>query len=185
MIEQNVRANSLSCLLNADSSIEIIPEPFRMQGNVLFRVTYSEYSNYILSLQQDTDIILMSEVSYLRNLASTCNPKLYSCFLKDIAFAICKEISFAERYNKDATVILPSAYNHNTMLLSKCLASYEYCRHVEQELLNRLQTAGFGLTKVKRVQNTRLFQLAVILYSLSKVPNEVKEVNLVYDLSDE
>ena len=184
MIEQNVQANSLSCLLNADSSVELIPEPFRMQSNVLFRVTYSEYSNYILSLQNDSGIILMSNIDYLRSLASTDNPKLYSCFLKDLAFAICKELHYAERYRKDASVILPTAYNHNDLLLSMCLSNYSNCRDVEGELKYCLQTAGFELTKVKRIKNIRLFQLAVILYAMSKAPTVAKEVNLVYDLTD-
>ena len=182
MVEQNVQANSLSCLLNADSSVELIPEPFRMQKNVIFRVTYSEYSNYILSLQQNTNIILANDVAYLRSLASTGNPKLYACFLQDLAFAICKEISFAERYKRDATVILPSAYNRNDILLTQCLIISHSCSDAEIELRHRIHQAGFGLTKVEKARNVQLFNVAVVLYSLSKVQTAMKEVNLVYDL---
>jgi hypothetical protein len=182
MIEQYVQANSLSCLMNEDRTIEIIPEPFRMQGSVSFRVTYSEYSNYILSLPKDTGVILMSELSYLRNLASSDNPKLYSCFLKDLAFAICKEVWFSECYAKDASIILPASYISKVMTVSAILQSYLYCRDVESELLGKVQSAGFKPFKTQRIQNIRLVQLAVVLYSMSKVPNGVEEVNLVYDL---
>jgi len=182
MIEQFVQANSLSCLLNGDSSIEIIPEPFRMQGSVSFHVTYSEYSNYILSLPVDTDIVLMSKYSYLRNLASSDNPKLYSCFLQDIAFAICKEIWFAERYRKDASIILPASFNGKNVKASDCLKTYPLCKDVELELLSRLSTQGFVLNKIERVRNIYLKNLAVVLFSISKVPVVMEEVNLVYDL---
>lgn len=183
MIEQYVQANSLSCLLNQDKSVEIIPEPFRMQGSVSFRVTYSEYSNYILSLPKDNCIVLMSSFNNLRNLAATGNPKLYTYFLKDLAFAICKEVWFAECYQRDASVILPASFEGQSILVSDCLKSYQYCQEVEWELMNVLQTAGFELSKVKREQNVFLKQLAVILYSMSKVPKVLEEVNLVYDLA--
>lgn len=183
MIEQYVQANSLSCLLNEDRMVEIIPEPFRMQGSVSFRVTYSEYINYILSLPMDSGIKLMSDFPYLRNLASTHNPKLYSCFLKDLAFAICKEIWFAESYRKDASIILPASFNNKPARVSECITSYSYCREVEPELLYKVESVGFGLQKVKREQNVHLLQLAVILYSIAKAPVVLEEVNLVYDLT--
>ena len=182
MIEQYVQANSLSCLLNEDSTVELIPEPFRMQGSVSFRVTYSEYSNYILSLPADTGIKLMSEFSYLQNLAATCNPKLYSCFLRDISFAICKEVWFAECYKKDASVILPASFSGNTIKVSDCLESYQYCKDVELELLGKVNCAGFVIPKISSMQNLRLIQVAVVLYSLSMASQVMDEVNLVYDL---
>lgn len=182
MIEQYVQANSLSCLLNQDSSVELIPEPFRMQSSVTFRVSYSEYSNYILSLPVDTRIVLMSSYRYLRNLASSSNPKLYSYFLQDMAFAICKEIWFAEKYDKDASIILPTSFKGENLKVSDCIKSYQFCLDVEQELMARLNQAGFGLHSIKRVQNMLLKNLAVVLFAMSKAPAVLEEVNLVYDL---
>lgn len=182
MIEQCVTASSLSCLLNGDSSVEIVPEPFRMQYAVSFRVAYSEYINYILSLKENSGIKLMSDYTYLKGLASTNNPKLYSCFLQDIVFAICKELCFAERYRRDASVILPSSYKVQSLKVTECLKSYEYCRDLEPELIDCVNKKGFLLKKVERPDNKPLLQLAVVLYQLSKVTASVKEVNLVYDL---
>lgn len=182
MLEQLVQANSLSCLMNEDCTVEQIPEPFRMQGQISFRVTYSEYSNYILSLPMNSDVILMSDNSLLRNLASSGSPKLYSCFLKDLAFAICKELWYAECYNKDASVILPTAFNGNDIKLSDYLQYYSVCNGVELELVNKVHAAGYTSLKVKREHNISLFKMAVILYHMSKIPTVVKEVNLVYDL---
>lgn len=183
MVEHYVQANSLSCLLDETFLAEMIPEPFRMQGSVSFRVTYSEYSNYILSLPMDSGITLMSDFAYLRNLATTGSPKLYLHFLKDLSFAICKELWFAEYFSKDASIILPASFNGNDIPLSSCLQSYIYCRDVEGELLDRVQSAGFKPYRVKRQMNIALHRLAVILYSMSKVSDVMEEVNLVYDLA--
>lgn len=182
MIEQYVSANSLSCLLNRDSSVELIPEPFRMQYAVSFRVAYSEYINYILSLREDSGIKLMSEFGYLKSLASSNNPRLYSCFLQDTAFAIMKELCFAERYKRAASVIIPSAFNSAPLKVTDCLQSYDACKVSQYELVSRTAETGFIIKEVVCSDNIPLFKLAVILYQLSKVAVSVKEVNLVYDL---
>lgn len=182
MIEQYVNANSLSCLFNRNKSIEIIPEPFRMQGSVSFRVTYSEYSNYILSLSPETSIVLTSDLSYMKNLATTKNPKLYSCFLKDMSFAIAKEIWYAESYKKNASIILPASFNGKDLLVSECLKSYEYCKNLEVEFLSMLSEINYTLNKIKSLHNELLFKLSIVLFSTSNVPTIMEEVNLVYDI---
>lgn len=182
MVEQYVSANSLSCLLNRNCFVELIPEPFRMQYSVSFRVAYSEYINYILSLKEDSGVKLTSDFQYLKNLVSVNHPRLYSCFLQDIAFAICKELHFAEKYNKDASVIIPTSFRNTAMKVTDCLKSYSACREVEGEMIEQVTSTGYSLKSVKRPANIPLFQLAVILYQLSKATTEVKEVSLVYDL---
>ena len=184
MIEQYVPASSLSCLLNQDISVEKLPEPFRMQGSISFRVTYSEYSEYVLSLPLDTQVILMLDCQNLRNLAANGNPVLYSWFLKDMAFAICKEIWYSEAYQKDASIILPASFNGNNIKVSDCLSYYSVSRGVESLLVHRVLSAGFESRKIQRFQNQYLFQLAVTLYYLSTIPSGMEEVNLVYDLQN-
>lgn len=181
MIEQYVRANCLSCLLNRNNQVEIIPEPFRMQSSVSLRVTYSEYRNYILSLPQDTLIKLCADVELLRNLASTESPKLYNYFLRDIAFAICKEVHYAEKYRKKATVIVPASFVEQTSSVSDCVQNYGYCSDVEVELKESITNAGFPLGNMSNTHNMQLYKLAVVLQALSKVPTTMKEISLVYD----
>lgn len=183
MLEQYAKATNLSCLLNADKEMELIPEPFRMQRNVIFRVTYSEYINYVLSLAKNNRIKLLSNTGSLVDLALTGHPLLYNHFLEDMAFAIIKELYFAEFYRKRATVILPAAFNQHNINLSSLLGSYPYCVGVQNELLFKCAQLGFNLPKNISEVNLFLYKTAVILYSLSKNSNAVEEVNLVYDLA--
>lgn len=186
MFEQNVSANSLSCLMCECSTAEIYPEPFRMQSSIVFGVTYLEYSKYILSLSEDSDIRLMANIAMLRNLASNHNPKLYSYYLADMAFAICKEIYFAECYALGASVILPINEGVNAVRVSECQQTYQTNQSVyascERELRQKLTDTGFELPKSFRDHNGTLFHVAVILYYLSKLTELTREVNIVYDL---
>lgn len=180
MIEQCVSSKSLSCLLNANKAAERLPEPFRMQSSVSFRITYSEYYNYMLSPDADVIAHPYTTSSYLRSLAMTQNPKLYRYFLADVAFAICKELHFAELYDADATVILPASFSGTNVPLGTCLECYEIANCVEDELFALVNNTGYYINSIKRAHNIKLWKLAVYLFYLSKVYTLGKEVNLVY-----
>lgn len=180
MYKQYAEVNNLSCLLNEDKDVEILPEPFRMQKEVIFHVTYSEYKKYILSLASDTEVKLMTDITVLQTMAMQDQPRLYQCFLKDVAFAILKELYFAELYKKPATTILPASSNGNSMKLSQFVQNYNNCCQVQSELLIYMNSIGFGIPKRITTQNVRALQTAVILFYLSK-QDTVKEMNLVYD----
>jgi hypothetical protein len=180
MIEQVVSAKSLSCMLNADKLAERLPEPFRLQSSVSFRITYSEYYNYMLSPDADTITHLNVTCTYLRSLAMSQNPKLYRYFLADCAFAICKELHFAEAYDMDATVILPASFSGTNVPMSTCLEFYDTANCVEDELFALVNNTGYYINSIKRAHNIKLWKLAVYLFYLSKVYSLGKEVNLVY-----
>lgn len=182
MIEQFVKANCLSCLLNENSNVELIPEPFRMQGTVSFRVTYQEYTRYILSLTNRTGIILMADFEYLKELASSQNPRLYTCFLNDMSFAIIKEVWFAERYKKKASVILPASLDSKPWSVSDVLKYYQVSGNAELLLCQKVTSRGFELKPPKIEQNKNLFKLAVILFYMASVSTNPREIDLVYDL---
>ena len=183
MLEQYAKASNLSCLLNADKEMELIPEPFRMQRNVIFRVTYSEYINYVLSLAKNNRIKLLSNTGSILDLALTEHPMLYNHFLEDMAFAIVKELYFAEFYKKRATVILPASFNRQDVKLSTLIGAYPTCASAQKELLFRCAQIGYSLPSTITDFNLFLYKTAVVLYSLSKTENAVEEVNLVYDLA--
>lgn len=181
MLKQFVDASSLSCILNEDYDSEPIPEPFRMQRAVSFHVTYSEYINYLLSLQQDSGIVLVRDIKTLRNLAMEKNQNLYKYFLQDVAFGILKELSYAEQYARPATIILPASLNGNNVDAELCLAAFEHYKDFTAECKARVLQAGFKLPKTYRDENISLFKLAIVLYAFGKVSVSSKEVNIVYD----
>lgn len=177
----SVKAGSLSCLLNRDTSIEILPEPFRLQGTVIFHVAYSEYINYISSLPVDSCIQLGAPISTLKTLILGKSPQLYLQFLQDMAFALYKEVWFAETYSVDGTVILPEGRS-TAVPLSTFLSLYSTARGKESEMLQRATEFGFGLKKCRRRHNEVLRQTSVCLYHLSQLQSNVTEISLVYDV---
>lgn len=187
MLELYATADSLSCLINSQKDLECLPEPFRMQDNVTFRVTPSAYTEFVLSLTSESGVHLMQQLDVLQRLAAIGSPKLYNCFLMDIAFAMLKEISFAEKFKRYATVILPTSQNaNNNVYASTLLEKYSYVETgVELELYNYMTLTGFGLPKVVSQRNIDLYKIAVVLYFLSKCKTAVKEVNILYDCTRE
>lgn len=182
MVEQYASADCLSCLLNSYKQLEVLPEPFRMQDKVAFRVTPSAYTEFILTLGPSSSVRLMTQLGVLKRLASIGSPKLYNCFLADIAFAILKEISYAEVFNKYATVILPTSRTSKNVCTSYLSEVYSALNvEVENELRERVRSFGFELPMVVSTNNIDLYKSAVVLYSLSKCDTAVSEVNVLYD----
>ena len=182
MITECVKANALSCLLNEDPGIEQLPEPFRMQSTVTFCVPYSEYSKYILSLRDGDGVLLMSSISLLRDLASSGSPLLFKYFLRDVAFAICKELFYATAWKHDASVILPTSSDGTVVPTSRILSLYPSAKQYESELCGKMDNAGFKVSTKLSEHNKRLYQIAVVLYHLSYQDATQKQVSLVYDL---
>lgn len=183
MLQQYAKAENLSCLLNTDKELELIPEPFRMQRNVLFKVTYSEYVTYVLSLRLEPHVKLMTDSAVLINMAHTKQPKLYNHFLQDMSFALMKEIFFAEHFGKKGTIIMPASYNDKSVLASNMVSMYPQCLQASNQLVSKFTSLGYIFPKVVSVNNSDLFKIAVVLYHLSLSENPVEEMNVVYDLA--
>lgn len=186
MLELYATSDCMSCLVNSDSSLECQPEPFRMQDNITFRVTPSAYTEFILSLTPKSGVRLMQQLDVLQRLASIGSPKLYNYFLMDMAFAMLKELSFAEKFKRYATIILPTSQNANNVCASHLLEMYSYVEPgVELELQAYMTNSGFGLPRVVSQLNIDLYKMAVVLYFMSKCKTAVKELNVLYDCSRE
>lgn len=181
MIQSKVKADCLTAILNENHLCEIFPEPFRLRPNVLFLITYSEYITYLLSLTKTTDIMLSADVAYLQSLAKTNNFELYSLFLQDIAFAMAKEVWYAEMFAGEGSIILPFSTNGFEHTVSNYLQSYAQCKDCESVLYAKLDRANFNGLKIKSQHNDNIFRLAVVLQYMATQNPIVKEINLVYD----
>lgn len=183
MINTLVSADCLSCLFHRDFSCERIPEPFRMQKDVSFHVTYSAYINYIISLPAKSYIKLSAPVDKLKELAITASNELISYYLQDVAFAIAKEVFYAELYSAEASKILPTSYDGNDVKANSLLTAYNHFASYDAVLRSQLSNAGFMFTKNISSLNDKLFKVAVSLYGYAVSNKWGKEVNLVYDLN--
>lgn len=182
MTEQFVTANCLTCLLNQSREAEVYPEPFRMQPELMFRVSFSEYVKYVLATPLDTDVVLMSDITYLHNLASVRSPKLYSCFLADMAFAIGKEIFYAECFKRDASIIVPASVKKDSVSwdIRECSSMLSIIYACDTSLRTSLTKAGFDLPTKFSEHNQMLYQVALYLLWLCGQGYSGHEVNLVY-----
>ncbi len=180
MIEQSVPYSEMSCLFQQDKDLEILPEPFRLQQNVTFYVMYSEYVKYIKSFEDLRKLKLSYDASYLRALAVSGSQKLYNCFLADMAFAICKEVSFSEECDLPASVILPAAYGVELQTVSSFASLYSNRITCEAELFSNVNKSGFVLSGKYTDRNLLLLKTAVLLYHMSKVYKGNTEINLIY-----
>lgn len=182
MVQQYAKASNMSCLLSANKESEQYPEPFRMQPNVIFHVPYSEYKSYVLSLQSEMGVRLMTDLKVLSDMATADNPRLYNCFLMDVAFAIIKELSYAEVFKRPASIILPASFNDNDVSLNTFLRAYEYSTGAQSQLVKICRSRKYILPDRISEQNANMFKLAVVLYNIAVNGSQVKEMNLVYDV---
>ncbi len=180
MVTCQVNSSSLSSLLDTRGCIEIIAEPYRLQKNVVLCVTYSEYINYVRSLPEDSSIRLLSGTKKAVRYCNTNDPKLYMCFLVDMAFAMCKELFYSERTGEDATVIIPTS-DSTAIAVSTFLRMVAYPPNIDLEF-EKLLTEHNHAEKIRSKRNKALKQLALGLYSLSKLSSAKGELCLAYDL---
>lgn len=176
------KADNLSSLLDTQAGIEIMLEPYRLQPTVVVGIAYSEFLAYVRSLTANSQIKLFSGNSRLINFAGNNNPQLYNCFLSNIAFAICKEIFYAELFYGDGTVIVPStATPTGEMPLAVFLQAFPATKVQKSELDTFLRDTNW-YTPIKRKNNLRLKELAYCLYAASLKQVQYKgELNLGYD----
>jgi hypothetical protein len=154
-----------------------------MQKDVSFHVTYSEYINYIISLDAESHVKLSDDLGRLKELAIVSSKELISYYLQDMAFAMCKEIYYAELYSKEASKILPCSFTGQRVNASTLLNAYNHFAQYDTVLRNQLSTAGFMFTKNISSLNAQLFKVAVSLYGFAVSKGMGEEVNLVYDLA--
>ena len=183
MIDVYVTADSLSCLFHRDAYCESIPEPFRMQENVSFHVTYSEYVNYIVDMPDNSLVKLSESVRHLKELAASSSDALLKYFMLDMAFAIAKEVCYADSFKKKASVIVPYSYSGTVLQAQNLLTAYNYYSKFEGGLREALRSAGFNVSKNVSDLNSNLYKIAVSLYGFALSRQHLDEVNLVYDIA--
>lgn len=180
MVEQFVQADSMSVLFNRDISVEIFPEPFRLQDNVLIRVAYSEYINYIKTLSDDAHIQLGADLSLLKKYASCGNDELYLQYLRDMMFALSKELYFGELCKCPCTWILPNS-GTNDLPLSTLLQWFPQCAKYASMYRDYMLSWGYKIPKVLQPQHLDVYRVAIILYACV-VSNSSVKFNVTYDV---
>ena len=175
------KAGCMAVLLDTRIGIEQAPEPFRLQPDLILTVPYSEYTKYVHSLSLDSQTVrLFSNTRATVNLSIASPERLYNTFMRDLAFAIVKEIYYAECLKENATVIVPSSERAAPMSWTVFLQKSSKMQSNMYELLDRVGKLGYHCKAVKNVHNKLLLDIADRLYTISKSESIQGELNLAY-----
>ena len=167
----SVSADYLACLIGGTHDPLDVPLPFRGQPNIAFTIDYQEYINFLQSANY-TNLKLFTDIETLQECKDYNPRRLYSCYLQDIAFGICKELYYTNMLSGEASIILPLNSNDNSAVLADNLISQmgdttEYS-HVLQA---RLVDYDYQLNYSANDHNLKLFQLScAILKYVSECP---------------
>lgn len=168
-----VLAGEMSSLLDTRKEYELVAEPYRLQGDVILSVTYSEYKKYLAN-PSVSRVMLASGTEKTIALHAAKSDTLYNQFLIDVAFAIGKEVYFSELENQDATVILPQSTTGLPIPIDKFRG-----RDAECIAYQRLIERWIGFRVIRSERNRRLTLLAGALLDFAHLPRIQGELNIV------
>ncbi len=169
MIEYYAKGSDLLCILCLNPALEPLPEPFRLQESVLLRVTFHDYVDFIHSLQFEAgSLMLAGDLNVTRRFAQLRSPLLYNCFLRDMAFALGKELSYAEHYSKHGTAIVPTSDTQLTISKAAYAGAAQRCASLHRQMQDVLKSYGYSLPASVSSCNSDLYDLALYLLYLSK-----------------
>lgn len=176
MQDRELTYDNLAPLYLLNKSLEQKPDPFRLQGDkITFIVPFIEYKRFVHNCLREVDYLATPTRQLLRYVREDNTMSLYSCYLKDMAIAICKELHYAEQFGKDAT-----HYKHKSD--GEIIYSRENIKELFQlspcqsDLRAYMQAHEYPLPKDFRVANHDLWEYANALYYLAQVGAKEWEV---------
>jgi hypothetical protein len=175
-----VNYDALAVLLLLEKEFEPTPEVFRCQPEVKFVIPFHEYIHFVELclgrmdfLATPTQELHVFTREYRLGDKEEASKKLFSAFLKDMAFAVCKELYYAETSGKGATSIVHSV-NTGVRLSAADIDSYYANGAVASamtSMLQRLSCKGYAMPRQISAQNSNLFKYAVVMNFLATLPS--------------
>lgn len=177
MINKVVSYESLAVLLLLEKDFEPTPEVFRCQPKVKLTIPFDEYLNFVEYELGVVDFLatpskeLQALVREYRLGNEDSGKKLFSAFLKDMAFAVCKELYYAESLGKGATSIVHSVHA-GTEMSEQDIETYfaNVVNQVVPKLVKGLSCKDYAMPNQISAQNAIHFKYAVVMYYLSTAP---------------
>lgn len=171
MLTQYVNSNSFASFIYLDRNLELMPEPYRCQGSkVTFILSIDEYVKYLSDYN-----FLYENPESIKNLIKMYRPEenqlvsneLFSLFLKDVAYAILKEVYYAEWRDKECTNIVHYA-TENEMDEDAINLLYEGVGHeTRKELMQFMRSKGYSINLPISEKNIKYWKYGVLAYYLS------------------
>lgn len=179
MIILSAKKDNLSCLLNLNKQLEPFPEPVRLQPEVAIQISVETYNDFLTSLSKKNQGVVLLSGMQSALLTEDSSQQLYRAYLKDVAGAIFKEISFAEEYDDYATCILPISQNPQLTLTRSLVDAYVQLNFtfVEESVRRDLSAIGLILPHKISEKNINFFNLGLVLYYLAQRQKACSEVS--------
>ena len=136
---EEVEADCLAALMVLDKSLEPVPEPFRMQPDVLLLVSFDEYKRFIESLRPDDNVLYYETYKLQRAVCNDNERGLLKAFYVDMALSVGKELSFASMLDRDATNI------RHTFAEEAPLRNIDVTQAASKNLRSLLYVRGFDI----------------------------------------
>lgn len=176
-----VNTTEMSCILLMCKDLEKLPEPFRMQDNVTFLVSYQKYCDYLLTLRPRVDDYLCRPIEDLQKLVRDSSPILFNRFLEDMSYAIMRELHFSQAFAGKPTMLLPKSNNAMTMTIDECNVNFQHAYKEEKWLLTTMARNEYPVSvqNLSQGKSLMMYRLAVSLYYLSTSEKAVVEFSLL------
>lgn len=173
---KELTSDILATVLILDKRLEPQPEPFRCQPKVHFVISFEEYVKFIRNdldsgynwLYTSTKVLLENIRELDQQNTESARQELFTAFLRDMAFAVMKELCIAEALGKGATRI-----SHTTSLSKTVLDHQDYSRyfanvksHIEPVIIDYLSRNDYSLRRVSG-PNRYLYEYAITLMFLA------------------
>lgn len=171
MLSKTVDADSLAVFFLLERELEPKPEAFRCQPHVRFVIPFEAYISFVELYLSKADY-LATPTAELQRLTreyrlgerDKARKGLFSAFLKDMSFAVCKELHFAEALGKGATSIVHSSSTGVT--LSREEIDHFFANGAARSMdavVQRLSCNEYGLPPQISAQNAHLYKYACVL----------------------
>ena len=144
----DVDADSLASVFVLNKDLEPVPDPFRLQPEMLFVIGFESYRKFVEHIPGSMNILYFTTNLLHTRMSEGNETALLKSFYIDMALAICKELYFAEEYKADASCIRHAF----PILLAEKPIQIE--SKIPPLLRDLAQRKGFPLPAALRIGNT-------------------------------
>lgn len=178
MKTKSVTSDSLATLLLLEKELEPTPEPFRCQPNISFSVDFQEYIAFCTNFLGRENLLATPSkkihqlLREFRRGSEEAKFGLWSAFLKDMSFAVMKELYWAESLGKGASCIVHTIQNCSSVLSEADMNLYfaNVRELVLPKILTRFSCKDYAYPAQISPKNVKYFKYAVALYYLADQP---------------
>lgn len=152
MITKTVKSGEMLSVLALKAAKDLHPQPYSCQSNLQLVISFAEFVKLCSNIRQYGDILLTIPSTKLEKLASNYNrheerKELKVIYMREVSFAILKEISYQQRFGKGLTTIGHFMQGDIELSYEKFRDEFSESQFVLDILLRQGSTLGYPVNK--------------------------------------